>query len=468
MKKILILILLIVLMNTLVFANEMTPVKVELSGKLIEGEVQPFVIDGRTMVPVRWVTESLNKEVDWLQDSGTVLINTSEDVDIVKTLKKLDKTYADYPIVNLVIDGNIIENDVPPFVIDGTTFVPLRKLAETIGLTVNWDADELKVVLTLEGEPVEILTSKNESVKDFRKNGENANPFNEKIGYIDGDIFDFSEFDLDEDGIPLEDSDFEGQDMFSNNVDSSAIEKINFWPRTATSGKGPNYEFFEGLDILRESFYLPFAEFKMMSGIKIGDYPFYDIDSKEGILGISRVLLFSDETNEQWNMSPNGFPEDKENYTWGHAIAPNKFWHFGLSNYEGTNLYFPRITADFWYDLGEYKTKGCIGGDATYKIESIKLLIQFWSNSDNDAKMIWRTLEYLIRGAVFPDLQTSEYDAILEGVSQGTIIEYPDGTRIKFLDVFGHSTRSLGAEFLFMSMPFEKNSFTEDIGGLRD
>lgn len=52
------------------------PVKLFVNGKEIKPDVGPRLIDGRVLVPVRWVAEALGADVEWDQGSKSVIIST--------------------------------------------------------------------------------------------------------------------------------------------------------------------------------------------------------------------------------------------------------------------------------------------------------------------------------------------------------------------------------------------------------
>ncbi len=78
MKKIISLLLSAMLIISFpVFAQE-TSISVLLDGEYITFDVAPATINDRTMVPVRAIFEALGATVDWLPESGTVLSNMGE------------------------------------------------------------------------------------------------------------------------------------------------------------------------------------------------------------------------------------------------------------------------------------------------------------------------------------------------------------------------------------------------------
>lgn len=100
----------------------------QVDGVAITLETAPFIHEGRTMVPVRFVSEQLGADVDWLPDT--------RQVQIVDGPKKIVLTIDS---TNAVVDGRQETLDVPAMITGGRTFVPLRFVSETLGAAVDWD-----------------------------------------------------------------------------------------------------------------------------------------------------------------------------------------------------------------------------------------------------------------------------------------------------------------------------------------
>lgn len=153
MKKILSVILVCCLAASLligatnVSADEIT---VELDGNPIEFDVNPEIIDGRTMVPLRKIFEEIGALVKWDNDTQTVSARKNK-----KTIK-LSIDSADLQIDKGDTDeeGNPIYEtvtlEVPAQIISGRTLVPARAISESFGLDVDWDGDNKKVIITSE------------------------------------------------------------------------------------------------------------------------------------------------------------------------------------------------------------------------------------------------------------------------------------------------------------------------------
>ncbi len=97
--------------------------------------VKPVIIDSRTLVPVRFISEAFGCNVGWDADTQTV------------TITKDGKTVTmQIGSQNITVDGTAKEIDVPAQIIESRTMVPLRALTESLGKEVFWDARGLIVI----------------------------------------------------------------------------------------------------------------------------------------------------------------------------------------------------------------------------------------------------------------------------------------------------------------------------------
>ena len=100
-------------------------------------EVMPQIIDSRTLVPARFISESFGGVVGWENETRTVSIELNEK----KIIMVLDSN-------ELMIDGELAaEMDVPAQSIEGRTMIPLRVLCETaLEKKVFWDNKGLIII----------------------------------------------------------------------------------------------------------------------------------------------------------------------------------------------------------------------------------------------------------------------------------------------------------------------------------
>lgn len=107
-----------------------TPVEVQLDGKTVTFvDQQPMVVrPGRTMVPVRTISELVGCSVEYDGEHNRVII-------------KKDNTKLILWINNVKywLNGAYHEMDVVPQIINGRTMVPLRFISEAFGYTVEYD-----------------------------------------------------------------------------------------------------------------------------------------------------------------------------------------------------------------------------------------------------------------------------------------------------------------------------------------
>lgn len=65
-----------------------------------------------------------------------------------------------YPDIKVLVDGNPIQLENTPIVVDGRTYLPLRELGEKVmGMNVSWDQDSQTASLTSRIEEPEQITS---------------------------------------------------------------------------------------------------------------------------------------------------------------------------------------------------------------------------------------------------------------------------------------------------------------------
>jgi hypothetical protein len=82
------------------------------NGAIRQAEAAPFISQGRTMIPLRVIAEALGAEVDWDEDTRTVMITAR---------------------------GETFKLDDMGIIVNGRTFVPVRYVSETLGAAVRWD-----------------------------------------------------------------------------------------------------------------------------------------------------------------------------------------------------------------------------------------------------------------------------------------------------------------------------------------
>ncbi len=106
------------------------------NGEIQTIDVPPVVQDGRTLVPVRFISEALGAPILW--------DNQTKNATIIR-----DRNWIDLWVNNQVMVKNGVAQDldVPPLIRKGRTLLPLRAVSQALGVEVHWDAETRKIYL---------------------------------------------------------------------------------------------------------------------------------------------------------------------------------------------------------------------------------------------------------------------------------------------------------------------------------
>jgi len=110
--------------------------EISVNGKVSVIDQAPVIVDGNTLVPVRFIVEALGGEVLWDNDERKAIVMKDNHL-IDAWLGKKD----------LVMDGERVTAEVAPQLINERTMIPLRLLAEKMGWKVTWNNDTRSVTL---------------------------------------------------------------------------------------------------------------------------------------------------------------------------------------------------------------------------------------------------------------------------------------------------------------------------------
>ncbi|MCC3377248.1 copper amine oxidase N-terminal domain-containing protein [Cohnella sp. REN36] len=116
------------------------PIHLEINGSPIEPAQQPFMENGSVFIPLRTVSELLKTVVDWNAKSKTVSIYAPEHtVKLVPGQK------------NVQHNGQSLQMTQPAKLKNGSVYVPIRFVAQTLGATVDWQSAKNTVAISDEG-----------------------------------------------------------------------------------------------------------------------------------------------------------------------------------------------------------------------------------------------------------------------------------------------------------------------------
>ncbi len=106
-------------------------IRVVYDGRDIDFEkydsVYPVIENGRTLIPIRALSETIGAQVGW-EDATQKITITEGKTEITM--------YLDHP--DAAVNGQTVMLDVPPATKNGRTMVPIRFASESLGLEVKW------------------------------------------------------------------------------------------------------------------------------------------------------------------------------------------------------------------------------------------------------------------------------------------------------------------------------------------
>ena len=99
-------------------------------------DVVPQILNGRTMVPIRFIAEALGAEVGYNNETREITIKQGEN--LVSLTVDSDKMY---------VNGTEITLDVPAYVENGRTLVPVRAVSEGLNKKVSYEPQNRFVII---------------------------------------------------------------------------------------------------------------------------------------------------------------------------------------------------------------------------------------------------------------------------------------------------------------------------------
>lgn len=208
-----------------IFASQQSPITILLNGEKLSFDVEPYIKEGRTLVPFRGILEALGAEVIWNPDERSVT-----------TKSKTTEIYLKIGSNETLVNGNKVIIDVPAEITNSRTFVPLRFVSENLGALVLWDGNTRTV--SIEYKP-EVLV---EEPGDEEIPGSSG-----AIGVFDnGDIriiVDKVKFDSSNQKFHIYGkADFNGKSVFLRVLDSTGNTKIAEYVNIENQGKLNSFE----------------------------------------------------------------------------------------------------------------------------------------------------------------------------------------------------------------------------------
>lgn len=113
-------------------------IEVLLNGNKIDFiDQKPIIDNGRTLVPLRAISEAMGATVDWNSATRTITLYSGSK----KIVLTIDSKKA-------TINGKDYNIEAPPKIINGRTIIPLRFISEAFGAQVSWNESSRTISIT--------------------------------------------------------------------------------------------------------------------------------------------------------------------------------------------------------------------------------------------------------------------------------------------------------------------------------
>ena len=117
--------------------EEEKPIRIKINGKVVESDVDPFLENNRTLVPIRVISENLGIDVEWIGERKEVILRGENNFKM--TLKIDEKTYK--------VNGQNKIMDTEAKIKNVRTMVPIRVIAKSFNKDVQWDNNNRTVII---------------------------------------------------------------------------------------------------------------------------------------------------------------------------------------------------------------------------------------------------------------------------------------------------------------------------------
>lgn len=118
---------------------ELNSKKFLINGQEKLNDTSPIILNNRTMVPIRFIGESLGAKIEWDQKNSLVRIKDQEEKVTIEI--KIGESLAR-------VNGKEVKLTNPIFIKNNRSYGPLRFIGESLGAKVEWLKDDKKIVIT--------------------------------------------------------------------------------------------------------------------------------------------------------------------------------------------------------------------------------------------------------------------------------------------------------------------------------
>ncbi len=170
--------------NTRLIKMKINDVNYTVNGQAKKMDAKPFISNSRTLVPLRFIIEAIGGDVAWDGDTRIVTVNSKGKNIILPIDSK-----------KITVDGKEIAIDQAAIIKGDRTYVPIRFVAENLGMNVNYINESREIEISyfedkkdLDSKNIEVNGEANNSNKNANnkfnnksnENGKDNKPINNK------------------------------------------------------------------------------------------------------------------------------------------------------------------------------------------------------------------------------------------------------------------------------------------------
>lgn len=150
--------------NTRLIKMKINDVNYTVNGQVKKMDAKPFISNSRTLVPLRFIVEAIGGDVQWDGDSRVVTVNSNGKNIILPINSK-----------KITVDGREIAIDQAAIIKGDRTYVPIRFIAENLGMNVNYINESREIEISFFEDKKDLDKKNIEANGDVNTSSNNVN-----------------------------------------------------------------------------------------------------------------------------------------------------------------------------------------------------------------------------------------------------------------------------------------------------
>lgn len=150
--------------NTRLIKMKINDVNYTVNGQAKKMDAKPFISNSRTLVPLRFIVEAIGGDVQWDGDSRVVTVNSNGKNIILPIDSK-----------KITVDGREIAIDQAAIIKGDRTYVPIRFIAENLGMNVNYINESREIEISFFEDKKDLDKKNIEANGDVNTSSNNVN-----------------------------------------------------------------------------------------------------------------------------------------------------------------------------------------------------------------------------------------------------------------------------------------------------